>query len=125
MNYEDKFENEMDKFRFRIAEEIYRPVFPLEGRISEDGQMIILNGEDLRDCYGYWVQFLLLQPLAPIFKELKIDKLNPNALALLTKYVSVKLQNQVKDQIKNTDLLKTLIFDFVQDEEVKQILEND
>lgn len=123
-DYEDLFLDEADKLRFSIVDEIYRPVFPLKDRLSEDNTTIIPESKDIYDCYCYWLKFLLLRPLAPLYQELKIERLGPKSLALLTTYVSQKLQEEIKKQI-NDGLLKKLVLGFVDDEDIKKTLAQD
>ena len=121
----DDFTDELDELRFRICDKLYRPVFELEGNISKDGKYLIPSSHDVYECYCYWLKFRLADFLTPIYFGLKIDKLDSSMLALLTSYISIKLQNWVKKQIATTDLIRDFIAEFIDDENVKQTLSKD
>lgn len=123
--YENSFLDELDELRYSILDEIWRPSFPLEGeRLSKDGTAILLKSNDMYECYNYWLKFLLLRPLSFEYEKLNIKHLGPKSLALLTTYVSLKLQEEIKKQI-NDGLLEKLVLGFVNDEDVKKILAKD
>lgn len=116
------FTDELIKLRFKICDELYRPVFELEGNISKDGKYLIPDSKDVYECYCYWLKFRLLEFLAPIYKDLKVDRLDPSLLSILTSYISIKLQSWVKEQIKTTDLIRDMLVEFINDENVKQTI---
>ena len=123
IDYKEEFIDELDKLRYSILDEIDRPVFPLEEeRLSKDGKAILLKSNDMYECYNYWLKFLLLGPLSFEYEKLNIKHLGPKSLALLTTYVSLKLQEEIKKQI-NDGLLEKLVLGFVNDKDVKKILE--